>query len=183
MRKLFAASLAAVVLFTFPFAGSASESPYAGWQDRPVKALSDKQIDDLRRGRGMSLALAAELNGYPGPRHVLDLAQPLQLTARQETALKELFNEMQSAAGALGSEIIAQEAVLDALFRSGKVTPQNLEAQVQTLGRLQSALRHTHLRYHLSTKALMSDDQLARYSELRGYDSPQRHHGTHHRKH
>ena len=50
-------------------AGSAlaqSHQPYAGLQSRPVKALSDQQIADLRAGRGMTMALPAELNGYPG---------------------------------------------------------------------------------------------------------------------
>jgi len=47
--------------------------PYAGMQTRSIKALSDQQIADLKAGRGMGLALPAELNGYPGPIHVLEL--------------------------------------------------------------------------------------------------------------
>ena len=47
--------------------------PYAGMQQRALKALSEDQIADLRAGKGMGLALAAELNGYPGPIHVLEL--------------------------------------------------------------------------------------------------------------
>jgi hypothetical protein len=46
-----------------------AHGPYAGLQQRGVKALSDQQIADLRAGKGMGLALAAELNGYPGPIH------------------------------------------------------------------------------------------------------------------
>ena len=42
-------------------------SPYVGSEKRSLKALTDQQIADLRAGRGMGLALAAELNGYPGP--------------------------------------------------------------------------------------------------------------------
>ena len=41
--------------------------PYAGLEQRAVKALSEQQIADLRAGRGMGLALPAELNGYPRP--------------------------------------------------------------------------------------------------------------------
>ncbi len=52
-------------------------SPYAGMENRRVKALSDQQIVDLKAGRGMSLALAAELNGYPGPLHALELGSVL----------------------------------------------------------------------------------------------------------
>ena len=37
----------------------------------PIRGLSEQEIDDLTNGRGMGLARAAELNGYPGPLHVL----------------------------------------------------------------------------------------------------------------
>jgi hypothetical protein len=49
--------------------------PYSGMQSRSNKSLSDLQVADLQSGRGMGLALAAELNGYPGPSHVLELAE------------------------------------------------------------------------------------------------------------
>jgi hypothetical protein len=58
--------------------------PYAGLEKRAIKALSDAQIADLRAGRGMGLALPAELNGYPGPVHVLELGDRLGLDAEQE---------------------------------------------------------------------------------------------------
>ena len=57
--------------------------PYAGMQQRSVKALSEQQIADLRAGKGMGLALAAELNGYPGPIHVLELGDQLNLSSVQ----------------------------------------------------------------------------------------------------
>ena len=60
-------ALAALLLLVSPGAALAqSQKPYAGLEQRPVKALSEQQIADLRTGRGMSLALAAELNGYTG---------------------------------------------------------------------------------------------------------------------
>ena len=62
-----------------------SHSPYLGFEKRTIKALSDQQTSDLRAGLGMSLALAAELNGYPGPRHTLELASELNLTDEQRT--------------------------------------------------------------------------------------------------
>ena len=63
-----------------------AQTPYAGMQARSIKALSDQQIADLGAGRGMGLALAAELNGYPGPSHVLELADKLDLSADQQPA-------------------------------------------------------------------------------------------------
>src|ERR1700737_1781125 len=74
------------------------QQPYAGFEVRPIKALSDQQIADLRAGRGMGLALAAELNGYPGPLHVLELADQLQLNNMQRERMRELTEQMKSEA-------------------------------------------------------------------------------------
>lgn len=49
-----------------------AETPYAGMQSRQIKSLSDRQIADLRAGRGMGFPV--ELNGYPGPSHVLEVS-------------------------------------------------------------------------------------------------------------
>ena len=68
--------LAAVVLVAIATAASA-RSPYAGMQTRPIKSLSDQQIADLKAGRGMGLALPAELNGYPVQRTFLSLLASL----------------------------------------------------------------------------------------------------------
>src|SRR5215475_1130417 len=65
-------------------ASAQSHQPYAGFEQRPIKALSEQEVDDLRAGRGMGLALAAELNGYPGPSHVLELADRLDLSRSTE---------------------------------------------------------------------------------------------------
>ena len=46
--------------------------PYSGQQGRMIKALSSKEVQGLLQGKGMGMAKAAELNQYPGPRHVLD---------------------------------------------------------------------------------------------------------------
>ena len=49
-------------------------SPYAGQQTRAIKALSPEDLAGLLNGEGRGMAKAAELNGYPGPVHVLELA-------------------------------------------------------------------------------------------------------------
>src|SRR4051794_25283192 len=112
MRGLLA-SLIVVISWT---TASAQHQPYAGMQVRPIKTLSDQQIDDLRSGRGMGLALAAELNGYPGPSHVLELGDKLGLSNDQRTRVQALFNEMKAEAVPLGEKLIAQEADLDRQF-------------------------------------------------------------------
>jgi Spy/CpxP family protein refolding chaperone len=84
-------------------AAASAQQPYAGMQTRPVKALSEQQTADLRAGRGMGLALAAELNGYPGPLHVLELADQLELTADQRTRVRQLFDAMKAEAIPVGT--------------------------------------------------------------------------------
>ncbi|MEH2480483.1 Spy/CpxP family protein refolding chaperone [Nitrobacteraceae bacterium AZCC 2146] len=146
-----------------------SQTPYSGMQTRPIKALSDQQVADLNAGRGMGLALAAELNGYPGPSHVLELADKLDLTAGQRDGVKALFDSMKSEALPLGSKLIQQEAELDHQFASRVVTPESLSASTASISATQGALRETHLKYHLSTVALLTPDQMTRYAQLRGY--------------
>jgi hypothetical protein len=97
-----------------------SQQPYAGLEGRSIKALSEQQIADLRAGRGMGLALVAELNGYPGPIHVLELAHSLELSDQQRAKMQELFAAMKAEAVPLGDRLIAQEAELDKQFASNR---------------------------------------------------------------
>jgi hypothetical protein len=140
-----------------------AQQPYTGLEARPIKALSEQQMADLRAGRGMGLALAAELNGYPGPMHVLELAEPLALSDQQRAKVQELFAAMKAEAVPLGETLIAQEADLDKQF-----------------GATQAALRGAHLKYHLLTLDVLTPAQGARYGELRGYHAGTQHgHGRH----
>ncbi|MPZ09411.1 MAG: hypothetical protein GEU89_04260 [Kiloniellaceae bacterium] len=179
MKTTLAAVFAAILMAGAAVADTAS--PYAGWPARDIKALSAQQIDDLAAGRGMSLALAAELNGYPGPRHVLDLGTDLGLTASQRAAFEALFRQMQAEAQRLGAAILAEEAALDHTFRSGRADEAALRERLAALGALQGDLRYVHLRSHLAARALLSPAQVAEYNALRGYaagDEPPAH-GSH----
>ena len=160
-------------------AWAAGEAPYAGWEGRGIKALSARQIDDLQRGRGMGMALPAELNGYPGPLHVLELADQLELTADQRAETQRLFDAMQAQAIALGEQVIAAEAALDRLFATGAASDAATLAAAVEVGRRQGALRGHHLRYHVAMREVLSRHQLMRYQQLRGYaaDGPHGHGG------
>src|SRR3954464_11663482 len=96
--------IAAALILTA--SAASSQTPYAGMQARTIKALSEQQVADLGAGRGMGLALAAELNGYPGPSHVLELADKLELSADQRTRIEALFNSMKAEALPLGSKLL-----------------------------------------------------------------------------
>jgi hypothetical protein len=137
-----------------------AQTPYAGMQMRSIKALSDQQIADLQTGRGMGLALAAELNGYPGPLHVLELADKLELSADQRSHMRRLFDSMKAEAVPLGSRLIEQERDLDKQFANRTVTAESLKASIAAVAATQGILRETHLKYHLSTGAILSPSQM-----------------------
>jgi hypothetical protein len=145
------------------------QTPYAGLQQRNVKALSDEQLADLRAGRGMGLALAAELNGYPGPVHVLELADQLQLNEVQRQRMRALTDEMKAEAIAVGDKLIARERALDQAFAQRQITADNLATMTAQISETQGELRAVHLKYHLTTAELLTPQQRHRYAELRGY--------------
>ena len=164
------AILTAIVFAVTPYAASAqTPQPYAGFEARPIKALSDQQIADLRAGRGMGLALAAELNGYPGPVHVIELSQQLGLSDAQRAKVQALFAAMTAETVPLGQRLIAQEAELDRQFANKTITEPVLAASMQAIGSTQAALRTAHLKYHLATIDVLSQTQVKQYAALRGY--------------
>lgn len=146
-----------------------AHAPYAGAQQRAIKALSEQQVADLRASRGMGLALAAELNGYPGPLHVLELADRLHLTSDQRARVQRLFDAMKVEAAAAGERVIDAERTLDSAFADRSITEARLVELTAAAGAAQATLRATHLKYHLATVEVVTPDQRQRYAELRGY--------------
>ena len=174
--------VALVVLLLAPqIAAAQGQQPYAGFETRPIKALSEQQVAELRAGRGMGLALAAELNGYPGPVHVIELAQPLGLSGTQRDKVQSLFDAMKGETVPLGQKLIAQEADLDRHFANKTITEPALAASIQAIAVTQAALRTAHLKYHLVTLDVLTPAQTKQYIELRGYAGGhvQHQHGGH----
>lgn len=152
-----------------PGHGAAPAEPYAGMQERRIKALSAEQEADLRAGRGMALALAAELNGYPGPVHVLEHAEALRLTAAQRAAAETLRRRMLADASEIGARIVALEMDLDALFAGGTADVGRLAAITAALGAMNGRLREVHLTTHIEMREALEAPQLEAYNRLRGY--------------
>ena len=169
MRNMIAAAILTMSCVSHAVAQS---HPYAALTDRPIKALSADEVANLRAGRGMGMALPAELNRYPGPLHVLENAAALALTPEQKEQVQRQFETMRSEAVALGEQIIAREAALDALFRSGSADAGSIDSATAELASLYGQLRAVHLRTHLATRATLTESQLAAYQSLRGYDRP-----------
>jgi hypothetical protein len=157
--------LSALLLSTAAIA----QMPYAGLQTRQIKALSEQQIADLRAGRGMGMALPAELNGYPGPSHLLELADQLALRPEQRTKIAAMFAAMKAEAVPLGERLIEQESDLDRQFASKTANLESLERATAAAAKTQGELRAAHLKYHLLTVAILDAQQMDRYAQLRGY--------------
>jgi hypothetical protein len=183
MRSLILASILAALGLLVSLTGFATESPYVGFETRSIKSLSPEQIEQYRQGHGMGLALAAELNGYPGPKHVLELAEALDLTAEQKKSAEEIFEHMRLEAIALGERIIVLESELNSLFEQGSIDNEVLRDRVSQLSVLQGDLRTVHLAAHLEIQDLLSDEQVKAYNDLRGYadqaGGEHRHHSGH----
>jgi Heavy-metal resistance len=185
MYKILWGGIAALMLGAFALAQQ-SHSPYAGQETRAIKALSEEAVQALRSGEGMRLAKAAELNHYPGPRHVLDLATPLQLSETQRAETQQIYDRMHREAVRLGVLIIDKERELEDLFATGAVDSQILQSLAQQIAQVQGDLRVAHLQAHIEMKRALSRGQIDTYDALRGYtdstgSAP--HIEPHHRQH
>jgi hypothetical protein len=144
-------------------------SKYAGEETRPIKSLSAADIDELRRGGGWGLAKAAELNGMPGPAHLLELKDEIPLDADQVARIEAIHAAMKAQAIATGETLIGLEAKLEDGFRDRTIDAAQLRAQLDAIAAARRDLRYMHLATHLQTPAILTGDQVARYNALRGY--------------
>lgn len=173
-----------VVLLSFvlvaPVAGADHlASPYRPGATAGLRGFSADEVAALRDGAGMGLARAAELNSYPGPRHLLDAVQDgrLPASAEQQRRTQDVFDRMRRDAQRVGARILAEERELEATFRARTITETELRARVARIAALQGELRTIHLSAHLTTRALLTDAQVEQYDRLRGYapDEPPAH--------
>ena len=168
--------LPCLLLLTTAAFGQDHDSPYSGLETRDIKSLSDTDIENLLSGAGMGYALAAELNGFPGPKHVLELADELELTDDQRRQTETLFAEMQNDAQAFGRELIKLEQELDQAFAEAQIDGGLVQAMTLKIGAMEGMLRASHLKAHIKMTSMLTTHQRHRYQELRGYDSNQMDH-------
>jgi Spy/CpxP family protein refolding chaperone len=149
------------------------KSNYTGEVDRVIKSLSAKDIEDLTLGNGMGLAKAAELNGYPGPKHVLEMQEQLFLEKEQLTSINQIFEDMKSQAQSQGQKLISLEKELNDYFSNTTITNDILETTSKKIAEAKSNLRYIHLSAHIKTTEILSKNQIKKYNQLRGYaDNP-----------
>lgn len=181
---------AALILAGGPVAAETEHtSKYSGEENREIKSLSSEDIQELRRGGGWGLAKAAELNGIPGPAHLLELQDEIPLTSEQVSLISDIYETMRARAVREGEILITLEQELETLFREDVLSRSNLKAKLDQIAQARGNLRFTHLATHLETPGLLSPAQITRYNELRGYaksscaEPPKGHDATLWRKH
>jgi hypothetical protein len=168
-------TLAATVLSALTIAANAQHLRYAPDKERELKALSPDEVKQYLSGAGMGYAKPAELNRHPGPMHVLELADKLQLSAEQRSATLRLMDAHKAEARNIGARLIEAERRLEDLFRGGVATEKSLAEAVALAAVAQGEYRLAHLETHRRMRALLSDEQVARYDTLRGYGAAPSH--------
>jgi hypothetical protein len=170
MNRIRQALIASVgIALCWALTSRAADAPYAGQQARSIKSLSDSDVAGLLAGQGAGLAKAAELNGYPGPAHTLELQQRLGLSPAQVSASEALMAAHKARARELGASLVQAELQLDLLFAKQVASATAVEQATREVGLLQAQLRAEHLNTHLLQTALLSPEQIQHYSALRGY--------------
>jgi Spy/CpxP family protein refolding chaperone len=166
-------AIALVVLAALVPLGALAQtaSPYSGQEQRSIKSLSPDEVKAYLAGEGMGLAKTGELNHYPGPKHILEMADHLGLTAAQRTRIEAAEKAMSATAIPLGRAIVDAEADLDARFAAGTIDERGLRAATAHIAELQGRLRAAHLIAHLQTRAALDADQITMYDTMRGYDA------------
>lgn len=149
----------------------AAAQPYAGFESRQIKSLSDSDLKQLREGSGWGLALPAELNGRPGPAHLLELKDQLELSPEQVTKIEALHADMKREAIAAGERFISAERALSVAFETPDLDSAQLETLLAEAEDARAALRLVHLKRHIDTPPLLTAHQIQRYQILRGYAS------------
>lgn len=172
-----------LLLLVVPLPAQAQEhrSPYAGRQEREIKALSAEEVRGYLAGDGMAFATAAELNHYPGPSHVLDMADKLKLSDEQRRRTRAIFDRVKAEAKDLGKRLVEKERLLDSRFAAGTISDAELKQLVAESAAIQGKLRATHLQAHLAQRKVLTAEQIKHYDALRGYQgsATQGQHGGH----
>jgi hypothetical protein len=165
--------LVLILIATFAFSASdhTHKSKYAGEEKREIKSLSATDIEELQNGKGWGLAKAAELNGVPGPVHLLEMKEEINLSAEQIQAIEATYRKMKQEAVPLGLELIELERELNNHFANRTITNELLRQILRKIAQIYRQLRYVHLSTHLKTPDILKPEQITLYNKLRGYSS------------
>ena len=158
-------------VFAFSSSEDSFKSNYIGQEKRDIKSLSESDIEELENGKGWGLAKAAELNGVPGPAHLLEMKTEIGLSQEQIGQIEILYQNMQQQAIPLGIKLIEYERELNTNFANRTITEEVLRGLLQKIAQVHEQLRYVHLSTHLKTPDILTAEQIDLYNKLRGYFS------------
>jgi Spy/CpxP family protein refolding chaperone len=129
-------------------------------------AFLQAEREAIEKGEGFGMAMAADMNGYPGPKHVLDMKKELKLTEKQEAAMQKLMASMKEKALAKGKDVLQAEQRLGEFFAQGK-SEDELREETFRVASLRAELRWVHLSTHVAAKKILTAQQIAAYEKMR----------------
>lgn len=134
-----------------------------------MKALSPARIEGLLAGQGLGYAKTAELTGWPGPLHVLELEIKLSLSAGQKKQMKTLRQDMLNRVKPLGEQLIEAERALEIVFSAEQPSAEAVHMATAKVAEIEGRLRAAHLTTHLAAAPVLNKEQRATYIKARGY--------------
>lgn len=144
-----------------------------GMQSGPMlSGISEGEKEALLKGSGLGAGMIAMMNGYPGPKHVLEMGDELELTAEQREKIGSLFAERKASFVEMGQELVEKDERLTAMFASGSVNTRDVEKLSVEIGELQGKLRAGHLNAHVLTWEALTPAQRDKLASMQGM-----HHG------
>jgi Spy/CpxP family protein refolding chaperone len=162
MKKLVGSILIGVFVFSLSGARSPKEIP---------SSITLQETEALLSGESISETRPAETFGYPDPRQVATMGEQLDLSDEQKNMVQNILQIRRNQALYFGNKIVAEELLLDDLFRKGEVNFANLGNRLESIGGWRWRLRLIHLEAYLKTKIVLSPEQLKKYQTLRAAQS------------
>ena len=160
----------ALVLLLGTLTAAAQHQSHRGPDDQAhtrMQAMLDETDQVIASGRGAGLAFADDQNGYPGPLHVLELKERLQLTPAQEARITALQTAMFAEARPKSARLLEAEASLRRLFMDGVADETRVRAAVAEVERARTEVRLVHLLTHLQTRPVLTAEQRRLYHDAR----------------
>ena len=130
--------------------------------------VSAQEKEALLKGAGLGAGMIAMMNGYPGPKHVLEMGDELGLTAEQRESIGKTYGKVKAESVEFGTELVEKDEKLTALFASGSVSTGEVEKLSREIGELQGRVRAAHLNAHVETYDALTPAQREQLSSMQG---------------
>lgn len=133
-----------------------------------LSGVSEQEKEALLKGGGLGAGMIAMMNGYPGPKHVLEMGDELELTDAQRESIGTIYGKVKAESVKYGTELVEKDEALAAMFTSGSVDTGDVEKLAREIGELQGRVRAEHLNAHVKTYDALTPAQREKLSSMQG---------------